>query len=333
MIGFNEPGWFALFLAFPVLLWARYLWRLRGGRIPFPFRIWSGDGFDPPRSWQRFWLVLTDLFFWIGAVLVITALAGPELTEREEVHLSRGIDIMIVLDQSPSMAAEDFPPINRFDTARGMIRGFIESRTGDSIGLVSFGSEAVLRCPPTADYTWLSDRLDEIEIRDLGDDTAIGMGLAVAALHLVDSTANQKIILLLTDGDDNSGEIRPDTAAKLAAVQDIKIYSIGIGSEGEVPITLIDPETGVITRGTIVTAFDETRLRALAESTGGEYWRANSPGALDTVLRSVDALESVERRVSVRVSSRPLHRIFIILGGILVSLHYLIRKGLMREAP
>ena len=109
MISFTEPGWFALFLAFPLLVWARFLWRRRGGRLLFPFRIWGGDGFRPPGSWKRVFLILTDLLFWAGAVLLIIALAGPEMTEREEVHLSRGIDIMLVLDQSPGMAAEDFP--------------------------------------------------------------------------------------------------------------------------------------------------------------------------------------------------------------------------------
>ncbi len=333
MLSFNETGWFALFLAFPVLIWARFLWRRRGGRLKFPFRVWGGDGFRPPGSWKKVLLISTDILYWSGAALLIIALAGPELTEREEVYLSRGIDIMIVLDQSPSMAAEDFPPVNRFDTARGMVRGFIENRSGDSIGLVTFGSDAVLRCPPTADYSWLSDRLDELKIRELGDETAIGMGLAVAALHLSDSTAQEKVILLLTDGDDNAGEIRPDTAAKLAASQNIRIYTIGIGSEGEVPIELTDPDTGEVTRGTIITDFDEAKLKAIAESSGGEYWRANSPGALDTVLRSVDALESVERRVSVRVSSKPIHRIFIILGGIFILTYYIFRKGVMRETP
>jgi len=333
MLSFNEPGWFTFFLMFPLLLWVRFLWRKRGGRIVFPYRIWGGDGFRPSGTWLRVVVVFSHLLFWTGAAVLITALAGPEITEREEVYLSRGIDIMIVLDQSPSMGARDFPPVNRFDTARDMIRRFIDGRTGDSIGLVTFGSDAVLRSPPTADYSWLSQRLDELTLRDLGDDTAIGMGLAVAVLHLADSNAPDKIILLLTDGDDNAGEIRPDMAAKLARDQGIKIYSIGIGSEGEVPIELTDPDTGAVTRGTIRTHFDETQLRLLSAVTGGGYWRASSPGALETVFQAVDALESVERRVTVRVTSRPLHRNLIILGALLVSAGYLIRKLILGETP
>jgi len=333
MLSFNEPGWFTIFLLFPLLLWVRFLWRKRGGRIVFPYRIWGGDGFRPPGSWVRFAVVFSHILFWFGSAVLITALAGPEITERKEVYLSRGIDIMIVLDQSPSMGARDFPPVNRFDTARDMIRRFISGRTGDSIGLVTFGSDAELRSPPTADYVWLSERLDELVLRELGDDTAIGMGLAVAVLHLSDSNAPEKIILLLTDGDDNAGEIRPDMAAKLARDQGIKIYSIGIGSEGEVPIELTDPDTGTITRGTIITHFDEIQLRLLSDSTGGGYWRASSPGALETVFQAIDALESVERRVTVRVTSRPLHRNLIILGAFLVTLGYLIRKLLLGESP
>ncbi len=333
MLSFNEPGWFALFLMFPVLIWARFIWRKRGGRIIFPYRVWGGDGFRPPRTWLRSVVVFTDILYCLGSVALIAALAGPEITEKEEVYLSRGIDIIIVLDQSPSMGAKDFPPVNRFDTARDMIRRFIAGRSGDSIGLVTFGSDAVLRCPPTADYAWLSERIDELELRDLGDDTAIGMGLAVATLHLANSTAPEKIILLLTDGDDNAGEIRPEMAARLADDQKIRIYSIGIGSEGEVPIELINSENGTVTRGTIVTNFDEDQLRSLADVTGGGYWRANSPGALETVFQAVDALESVVRRVTVRVSSRPVHRNLVIIGSLLVAVVYLIRKLLLGETP
>ncbi len=333
MNGLSEPGWLALFLLFPLLIWLRFFWKQRGGRIPFSFGIWGGESFSPSNVFQKILLVLSELPFWIGAAFLIIAAAGPEAINREESHLSRGMDIMIVLDQSFSMAAEDFPPMNRFDTAQGMIRRFISGRSGDSIGLVSFGSEAVLRSPPTDDYQWLLNRLDEMKVGELGDDTAVGMGLALAALHLSNSSAPEKVILLLTDGDDNAGEIRPETAAVLAAEKGIRIYSIGVGSDGEVPITLTNPETGALTKGTIVTRFDEQKLRRLSEATGGGYWRAGSPVALETVLRSVDALESVERRVSVRVSSKPLHRIFIIIGGAMVILHYLIRKGLLKEVP
>ena len=333
MLSFSEPGWFALTAALPVLLWARFLWRGRGGRVVFPYRIWDGEGFEAPKSWLNALTAITAVLSCKGIAALITALAGPEITEREEVHLSRGIDIMIVLDQSPSMGAKDFPPANRFDTAREMIRRFIGGRRGDSVGLVSFGSEAILRSPLTTDYEWLIARLDELQLRELGDDTAVGMGLAVATLHLADSAAPEKIILLLTDGNDNAGEIRPDTAAALAAEYGIRIYSIGIGSEGTRSIELVDPGSGGITRGKIVTQFNEEHLRSVADITGGDYWKAGSPGVLETVFQTVDVLESVERHVSVQMFSRPVHRPFILTGGIMLLISYVIRKILMGEIP
>lgn len=333
MLNFSEPGWFTVIPALPVLLWGRFLWRRRGGRAVFPYRVWGGEGFETPRSWLNGVTAFTTVLSCSGTAALITALAGPELTEREEVHLSRGIDIMIVLDQSPSMGAKDFPPVNRFDTAREMIRRFIAGRGGDSVGLVSFGSEAILRSPLTADYEWLIARLDELQLRELGDDTAVGMGLAVAILHLAHSSAPQRVILLLTDGDDNAGEIRPDTAAALAAKYGIRIYAVGIGSEGTSSIRLVDPKTGGIAQGTIVTRFDEEGLRSVADITGGDYWKAGSPGVLETVLQAVDVMESVERRVSVQVFSRPIHRTFILIGGIMLFFCYVIRKILLGEMP
>ncbi|MCG8453335.1 MAG: VWA domain-containing protein [Spirochaetales bacterium] len=330
---FSSPIWFSLYFLLPPLFWARYFWKNRGGRLIFPHRIWNGEGFVPPKSATRVIALLAEICFWSGFIILIAAMAGPRVVQREEVLLSRGIDMVVVLDQSPSMAARDFPPVSRFDSAREMIRRFVQGRSGDSIGLVTFGSEAVLRCPPTADYDWLIQRLEELELRELGDDTAIGMGLAVATLHLSESTARERLILLLTDGDGNAGEIRPDMAAQLAANNGIKIYAIGIGSQGEVPIEFSDPETGTVTRGTIYTDFDEDVLRKLADTTGGSYWRASSPGALETVFQAVDSLETVERRVSLRATSRPLHRPYILVGALLIIFSYVLRKIFLGEMP
>ncbi len=333
MFSINEPGWLALFLVFPVLLWARYFWRQRGGRFVFPFRVWNGDGFRFPGSWLDPVNAFLNGLSWLGVSLLIIALAGPALIEREKIQLSRGMDIIVVLDQSLSMGVQDYPPVNRFDMAREMIHRFVLGRKGDSLGLVSFGSQAILHCPPTTDYAWFLQRLDELQIRGLGDDTASGMGLSIAALHLSDSTAREKVILLLTDGDDNAGEIRFETAAKLAASRGIRVYFIGIGKQGEFPVKLVDPETGKITMGTVVTRFDEERMKSLVESIGGEYWNTTSPGSLESVIQTVDSLETVERQVSVRVNSLPIHRAFILTGTIAIVLAYFIRKSLMGGIP
>ncbi|OQX29598.1 MAG: hypothetical protein B0D92_02885 [Spirochaeta sp. LUC14_002_19_P3] len=333
MPGFNAPVWLTLFLLFPVLLWLRFSWRRRGGRLEFPFRVWNGEGFFPRKNWAKTFHIFTAFLSWFGAASLIFAAAGPERIEQEEVYLSRNIDIVIVLDQSLSMSVEDYPPVNRFDMARNVIHRFVQGRRGDSIGLVSFGTQAVVRCPPTTDYSWLLTRLDELRIRDLGDDTAIGMGLAAAVLHLSDSTAEEKVILLLTDGDDNAGEVRLETAMNLASEQGIRVYIIGVGEQGEAAVSISDPETGLLTSGTVLTRFDEDLFRSLTESNGGGYWHAASPGTLETVFRTVDSLETVERRVSMRVQSRPIHRLFIIIGAAAVLLSWFIRRILMGEAP
>lgn len=333
MIGFDQPGWFALFLLYPPLVWARFLWKNRGGRVAFPHTVWAGGDFRPTHTWLRVGIVLSDFSFWIGSVILILALAGPKKNRREEIHLSRGIDIMFVLDQSFSMGALDFTPNNRFDAARNMIRDFLDKRSGDYIGLVTFGSQALLRCPLTSDYTWLQARLDEIELRDLGDDTAIGMGLAMATLHLSDSSAAEKVILLLTDGDDNTGEIRPEMAATLAGRHGIRIYAIGMLAKERAPIEIDDPDTSTVLRGHIVTDFNEAQLRAISEESGGRYWRAGSPETLGLVFRQVDTLEKVKRRIANEIISQPIHRKLIVFAGFLILTAYLFRRFALREMP
>jgi len=333
MLGFDRPGWFALFLFYPLLIWARFLWRGRGGRMILPHAVWAGDEFRPTHTWLGLCVILSEFLFWVGSAILVLALAGPKINQREEIHLSRGIDIMIVLDQSLSMGARDFPPGNRFDAARDMIHDFLDGRSGDSIGLVTFGSQALLRCPLTSDYAWLLDRLDEIELRELGDDTAIGMGLATAILHLSDSSAGEKVILLLTDGDDNAGELRPEMAARLAGSYGIRIYAIGMGSKEGAPIEIDDPDTSSVLRGHIVTDFNEVQLRSISERSGGRYWRTDSPGTLDVVFQQLDALEKVERWISSRTTSRPIHRSSIALGGLLVFTAYLFRRLVLGEIP
>jgi len=333
LLGFDQPGWFALFLSYPLLIWTRFLWRRRGGRAILPHTMWRGEEFRPTHTWLRLSVILSELSFWVGSAMLVFALAGPKINQREEIHLSRGIDIMLVLDQSLSMGARDFPPSNRFDVARDMIRGFLDGRSGDFIGLVTFGSQALLRSPLTSDYAWLLSRLNEIELRELGDNTAIGMGLAMATLHLSDSSASEKVILLLTDGDDNAGEIRPKMAADLAGKHGIRIYAIGMGSKEEASIEIEDTDTSSILRGRIVTDFNEEQLRLISSQSGGKYWRASSPGALNLVFQQVDALEKVERRISSRITGRPVHRTLIVFGGLLVLVAYLFRRLVLREIP
>ena len=155
----------------------RHFWPQRGGKLPFAYRVWNARGFVPSFFARRALFALAILSFWSAVVALIFALGGPAEVTRERVFLNRGIDMMIVLDESPSMAARDFAPVNRFESARDTIRRFIEERENDPIGLVSFSAEAALRVPPTTDYAKLAEALENLRIMELGDGTAIGMGL------------------------------------------------------------------------------------------------------------------------------------------------------------
>jgi Ca-activated chloride channel homolog len=327
----ESPLYLLLLLVLPFAIYIKHYRKGRGGRIAYTFAVWKGNEFLPQSKWLNLLLLAASLSFWAGCILLVFALAGPAKTKREKIFLTKGIDIMIVLDESPSMSAQDFLPDNRFETAKVVIRDFADGRENDAIGLVSFSKEAALRVPPTLNRKVLFDRLKELRIMSLGDGTAIGMGIAIAALHLEKSTAVEKVVVLITDGENNAGEIEPESAAEIAAQLGIRIYAVGIGTEGEVSIEYTDPSTGKLKRGKFNSRFNEELLRELADTSGGRYFSANSPGALDTVLRSIDSLESTERRVKVRINSEPRHQLFILLGIFFIVFEYSIRKGFLRE--
>jgi len=229
------------------------------------------------------------------------------------------------------MAAEDFRPYNRFETAQRVIRSFVESRENDAIGLVTFAGEAALRVPPTLDYPELVRTLEKLRIMDLGDGTAIGMGIAVAALHLSQSPASEKVIILITDGVNNAGDVRPETASQVARELGLKIYAIGIGTDEEVPVEFTNPQTGETYGGTVRGGYDPEALKAVAESSGGSYFSAGTPGTLENVFRAIDSAERVEHRVRSTVVSDPYHREVIFLSVALLILHLLFKLVILRE--
>jgi Ca-activated chloride channel family protein len=228
-------------------------------------------------------------------LLLIVAMARPQRVVRLAATDRFGIDIVVALDASGSMAAEDFRPRNRFTVAKELIGDFIRGRVDDRIGLVTFGSRAATRVPITYDRRITTGILDRAEIGDHGNGTAIGHALATAVNRLRTSKTRSRVIILVTDGVNNSGSIEPRVAAQLAAANGIKVYTIGVGSEGPVPVPVKrqNPFTGQIE--TIYThirgELDEPTLTAIADVTGGEYFRATDARALERVLKRIDALE------------------------------------------
>lgn len=262
-------------------------------------------------------------------LLLILAAAGPHRIASETKYLDRGADILFVLDISPSMAALDMDGKNRLEAARELVARFAERRPSDALGLAALGSDAALLVPPTVDRTAFNERLTALEIGELGEGTALGMGLAVAALHLEHSRAPLRSLVLITDGENNAGAIHPRSAAEIVSSMGITVWIIGVGSFGEVPIEYTDPESGTLRSGSFNSRFDQESLRDIARTAGGRYVRAPSAEAFDQAFSAVDRAESVVRRTV--QAERRISLFFPVMaaGMILFALAACIRRLLL----
>jgi Ca-activated chloride channel family protein len=234
-----------------------------------------------------------------GVCLFIIALARPQKGNTEQEVSTEGVDIMLVLDISTSMKALDFTPQNRLNVAKTRIAEFIRLRKSDRIGLVVFAGRSYTKCPLTLDYNVLSQLLDDIRFGDIEDGTAIGTAIATAAGRIKDSPAKSKVMILLTDGANNRGEIAPVAAARAAGAMGMKIYTIGIGREGEIPypVEYIDRRTGQVveTRVQMIQSdLDEQTLVDIAAETNGQFFRAQNAQNLKEIYEKIDQLEKTE---------------------------------------
>lgn len=225
---------------------------------------------------------------------LILALARPQTGSGEESISKRVIDIVIALDISGSMATVDFQPDNRLTAAKIEARKFIDGRPDDRIGLVVFAGQSFTQCPLTVDHGAILSLLDKIRIGMVEDGTAIGLGLGNAVNRLKYSEAKNKVVILLTDGVNNAGEIDPRTAAELARRFKIRVYTVGVGNDGESFLPVRDPRYGTTRLLRVETQIDEKLLREIAKKTGGAYFRARDERALADVFRQIDKLERTE---------------------------------------
>ncbi|MDR0290824.1 MAG: VWA domain-containing protein [Treponema sp.] len=254
-----------------------------------------------------------------GIFLLFLCAAGPQIKISETVWLNRGADIIFVLDVSPSMAAIDMDGASRFNVARKLLKDFAERRPSDGIGLAAVGYDAAILLPPTTDRALLVSRLDELRIGELGDGTALGMGIAVAAYHLEKSSAPRKVAVLITDGENNAGAIHPETAAEMLRSSGSSLWVIGVGSGGEVPIDYVDPFTRVRRTGLLDSRYDIETLRRIS-SAGGGYWiSAPSADAFVAAFARLDDQEMVVRRSGTVTRIRPCHLPFMIAALGLVA--------------
>jgi Ca-activated chloride channel family protein len=271
---------------------------------------------------------MSPLLLITGLALVIIALARPQLENTIVERKAEGIDIMLVLDISTSMKAEDLKP-NRFDAAKQVAIDFIDKRISDRIGLAIFARKSFTVVPPTLDYSLVKKMIDEVEMGVVEDGTAIGMGLATGVNRLKDSAAESKVIILLTDGQNNAGEIDPVTAADLAASYEIKIYTIGAGTRGMAPYPVFDAVFGKRYQN-IAVDIDEDMLGDIAGKTGGEYFRATDTESLAAIYDRIDALERTEIDELIYTDFKDLYPRYMLPGIVLLILSFVIDRSLLR---
>ena len=281
--------------------------------------------------------VLARLPAWLrigSLVALVFALAGPRTGAAVVDVDAEGIAIALALDISSSMLAEDFAPDNRLTVAKRQVRDFIRGREFDRIGLVAFAGEALTQVPITIDYDVLYQSLEQLQAGTgmLEDGTAIGTAIATAANRLRRAPGESRVMILMTDGENNRGEIDPRTAAQAAAALDIRIYTIGVGSEGVAPIPVATGPFGV-QYANLPVSIDDELLTEIADITGGRYFRATNPEALDSVYQQIDQLETTSVEVSRYVSYTPHYLPFLALAALLLLAEWSMRASRFGRVP
>ena len=325
-IDFDQPYW--LLLAALPLLWMLYKY-LRKPEIHAPMRMSHLDSVGDGRGWRSRLLWIPDLLRLLALLLFVVAMARPQLTLSEEKVTAEGIDIMLAIDLSSSMLAQDFNP-DRLTVSKQVATEFVEKRPYDRVGLAVFAGEAFTQCPLTTDHLILKDFLGNIQVGILNDGTAIGMGLATAVNRIKDSDAASKIVILLTDGVNNSGYIDPVTAAQIAKEYDVKVYTIGVGSEGRALTPVNRRSNGEYYFTMARVQIDEELLTEISTLTGGKYYRAIDRAGLERIYDEINTLEKTEIEVNVFKRYKEEFRLFLIAGLFLFLLELILRNTVLK---
>jgi Ca-activated chloride channel family protein len=332
MLLLNQPQYLLLLLFYPLLIYLFHFRKSRGGRLIWSFKLWQQQTYLIGPRWPHIITFLSHAIFWLAATGFIIAMADPQITSTEKIYISKGSATMIVLDESPSMAARDFGAESRFESAQAAVKRFIESRENDEIGLTTFSKEAALRVPLTQDYPFLIESLERVRLMELGDGTSIGMGLAMAALHLSESSAASKNIILITDGANNAGEIHPEAAIEILASLGINTFVIGLGRPGIKNINFIDPHTGLVIDAEIDDdSYDEELLQKIAADTRGLFFRAETFTTFESAFEALDAQDTNDRRFRLSPVSTSYRSETLLAAFILALTAIFIRTFILRE--
>lgn len=332
---FRNPEFLFMFLLWIPIIWV-YILRERKSRAAVRFSdLGVLKKLKPSLAARTRHIVLVLRL--LGSGLLIIALARPQEGRTDEEVSTEGIDIVLVLDISESMRALDFKPENRLEVAKQTLIDFIRKRTHDRISLVVFGSRSYTKCPLTLDYDVLHQFIADVTFTEYSSRTAIGTAIATAANRLKDSTAKSKVIILLTDGANNAGEIPPLTAAKAASKLEMKIYTVGVGKKGQVPIPvqMQNPFTGKIVNQVqmMESDLDEELLEQIAIETNGQFFRANNPEKLKEIYDTIDKLEKTEIKTTVYTSYEEKFYPWLWAGFIVLMLELILRHTRFRRIP
>jgi Ca-activated chloride channel family protein len=327
-IEFEQPLWIALgVLAVPLVLFLSRFFK-SALTLSLSFIPSGGIPFKPPFN-PLFLVKILKAVELLGVFLLFAAAAGPRIVSAERVWLNRGADILFVMDISPSMAGIDMGNLSRFEAARNLVFDFAEGRPSDAIGLVAVGDDAALLVPPTVDRESLFSRLRSLRIGEVGDGTALGLGLAIAGFHIGKSSAPRRVVVLITDGENNAGPVHPETAAEVLGELGVSLWVIGVGSGGEIPINYVDPFTRMRRTGTFDSRFDPKNLEAIAHKGGGVYLAAPHGDAFSAAFSRIDQGEVSVVRISTRKRARPFHALFIIAAPLLIGTVRFIRRNIL----
>lgn len=332
---FATPWILTLALLIPALLAARHIWASRETKpatMSFaPARLAMGL----TRSWRIRWRPILTIMRLLAIGLALIALARPQIVQGRETVTGEGVEIALALDISGSMASLDFEPQNRLEASKQVITDFIAERPYDKIGLVIFAQESFSQSPLTLDHNMVTRSLDQVELAgDLGldDGTAIGLGIANAANMLTNSDAESKIIILLTDGVNNSGQIDPLTAAEAAKALRIKVHTIGAGRPGQVPV----PVQSLFGGSQIVyqeSILDEETLRQVADITGGQYFRAEDTEGLRAIYNEINNMEKSQIEVQVYNQYHELAGFLLVPAVLILLAELALRNTIFRKIP
>ena len=326
MFRFEDPLVLGLLVALPVLFWVRARRRRPAIRYSAVSDIQAAGV-----SKARVMAILPPTLRGLALAAFIVALARPQTGITTENVLTEGIDIVMVLDVSSSMLAEDLEP-NRLEAAKAVGVDFVAGRRNDRIGLVAFAGQAFTQAPLTFDYAVVQSLFDELDVGMIEDGTAVGMGLATAVKRLQASPAESKVVVLLTDGRSNRGEIGPVTAAQMAQALGIRVYTIGAGSQGTARVPVPDPLGGTRYANMRVD-IDEATLQEMAELTGGRYFRATDNESLASIYTEIDELERTEIEVENFTQFGEEFPLPLGLGFLLLVAEFGLAQTVLRRLP